>query len=150
MDASSESVECSRDQLYKIGLPGKSIFGDYLQENRTSRRPFLLLRISFPGRPLFIQFIPDPLSGALLTVADRTEWSEPRADPPIMKLESIEFLLIWLLFLLRPPLPPSRLQFGRSFYGLSFGLKNGLRFHSDSWTSLNYSFSESILILGRV
>ena len=24
----------------------------------TSRRPFLLLRISFPGRPFFIQFIP--------------------------------------------------------------------------------------------
>ena len=25
-----------RDQLYKIGLPGKSILGDYFQENRTS------------------------------------------------------------------------------------------------------------------
>ena len=23
-----------------------------------SRRPFLLLRISFPGRPIFIQFVP--------------------------------------------------------------------------------------------
>ena len=42
----------------KIGLPGKSILGDYVQENGTSRRPFLLLRISFPGRPIFIQFIP--------------------------------------------------------------------------------------------
>ena len=42
----------------KIGLPGKSIFRDYFQENRTSVRPFLLLRISFPGRPIFILFIP--------------------------------------------------------------------------------------------
>ena len=46
-------------QLYKIGLPGKSILGDYFEENKTSRSPFLLLRISFPGRPIFIQFIPD-------------------------------------------------------------------------------------------
>ena len=35
------AVEPRRDQLYKIGLPGKSILGDYFQENRTSRRPFL-------------------------------------------------------------------------------------------------------------
>ena len=42
----------------KIGLPGKSILVDYFQENRTSRRPFLLLRIGFPKRPIFIQFIP--------------------------------------------------------------------------------------------
>ena len=34
-----------REQLYKIGLPGKSILGYYFQENGTSRRPFLLLRI---------------------------------------------------------------------------------------------------------
>ena len=40
----------------KIGLPGKSILRHYFQENRTSGRPFLLL--SFPGRPIFIQFIP--------------------------------------------------------------------------------------------
>ena len=46
------------DNCLKIGLPGKSILGYYFQENRTSRRPFLLLRISFPGRPIFIQFIP--------------------------------------------------------------------------------------------
>ena len=45
-------------QLYKIGLPLKSILRDYFQENRTSQRPFLLLRISFPGRPIFRQFIP--------------------------------------------------------------------------------------------
>ena len=34
----------------KIGLPGKLILRYYSQENRTSRRPFLLLRIGFPGR----------------------------------------------------------------------------------------------------
>ena len=45
--------------MFKIGLPGKSILRDYYQENMTSRRPFLSLRISFPGRPIFIQFIPD-------------------------------------------------------------------------------------------
>ena len=38
-----------------IGTP---ILGDYFQENRTSWRPFLLLRISFPGRPIFIQLVP--------------------------------------------------------------------------------------------
>ena len=42
----------------KIGLPGKFILSDYLQENRTFRRPFPLLRISFPGRPIFIQLPP--------------------------------------------------------------------------------------------
>ena len=46
-----------RDQLYEIGLPGKLILGDYFQENRTSRRPFLLPRISFSGRPIFIQLV---------------------------------------------------------------------------------------------
>ena len=45
--------------MYKIGLPGKSILEDYFQENMTSRKPFLLLRISFPGRPIFIQLPPD-------------------------------------------------------------------------------------------
>ena len=44
--------------MYKNRLPGKLILRDYFQENRTSRRPFLLLRISFPGRPIFIQFVP--------------------------------------------------------------------------------------------
>ena len=42
----------------KIGLPGKSILRDYFQEKRTSRRPFLFLRISFPGKPISIQFVP--------------------------------------------------------------------------------------------
>ena len=44
----------------KIGLPRRSILRDYFQENRTSRRPLLLLRISFPGRPIFIQLVPGP------------------------------------------------------------------------------------------
>ena len=47
----------ARYQLYTIGLPGKSILGDY-KENMTAQRPFLLLRISFPGRPIFIQLPP--------------------------------------------------------------------------------------------
>ena len=55
--------EVSGGNCIKIALPGKLILGYYYmyQENRTSRRPFLLLRISFPGRPIFIQFIPDLL-----------------------------------------------------------------------------------------
>ena len=48
----------------KIGLPGKLILRDYFQENR---RPFLLLRISFPGRAIFIQFIPAAMAADLLT-----------------------------------------------------------------------------------
>ena len=42
----------------KMGLPGKSILGDYFQENMNSQRPFLSWRISFPGRPIFIQLPP--------------------------------------------------------------------------------------------
>ena len=42
----------------KIGLPGKLILGDYFEENMTSQRPFLFLRISFQGRPIFIQLPP--------------------------------------------------------------------------------------------
>ena len=34
------------------------ILEDYFQENMSSRRPSLLLKISFPGRPIFIQFVP--------------------------------------------------------------------------------------------
>ena len=63
--ARHEEDEADRDDdsapgtnCIKIGLPGKSILGDYFQENRTSRRPFLLLRISFPGRPISIQLPP--------------------------------------------------------------------------------------------
>ena len=41
-EAVAQSTTVTRDQLYKIGLPGKSILGDCLQENRTSRRPFPL------------------------------------------------------------------------------------------------------------
>ena len=41
-----------------MGLPGKLILRDFFQENETSRRPFLLLGISFPKRPIFIQLPP--------------------------------------------------------------------------------------------
>ena len=57
---SSPGADC-----IKIGLPGKFILRDYFQENRTSGRTFLLLRISFTGRPIFIQFVPG------VPVADR-------------------------------------------------------------------------------
>ena len=42
------SSTSSGGNCIKIGLPGKWILGDYFQENMTSPRPFLLLRISFP------------------------------------------------------------------------------------------------------
>ena len=42
----------------KMGLLGKLILRDYFQESRTSQRPILLLKICFPGRPIFIQFVP--------------------------------------------------------------------------------------------
>ena len=50
----------------KIGLPGKPILRDYFQENKTSQRPFLLLRINFPGRPIFLQLPPDYGSGTII------------------------------------------------------------------------------------
>ena len=59
-----------------IGLPGKSILRDYFQEKWTSRRPFLLLRIHFPGRPIFIQFIPAE-EEPLLAVDDTVEREPP-------------------------------------------------------------------------
>ena len=59
----------ARDQLNKIGLPGKSILGDYFQENVISQRPFLLLRISFPGRPIFIQLPPALFPGCLYSMS---------------------------------------------------------------------------------
>ena len=66
-----------RDQLYKIGLPGKLILGDYFQENRTSREPFLLLRISFPGSQIFIQLPPEPGSPASWTASPREKARRP-------------------------------------------------------------------------
>ena len=63
-------MECDYDQAMmsgmnciKIGLPGKLILGDYFQEIMTSRRPLLLLRISFPGKLILIQLPPDDHSG---------------------------------------------------------------------------------------
>ena len=49
MDAEERT---SGDNCIKIGPPGKSILRDYFQENRSTRRPFLLLRISFPRSPI--------------------------------------------------------------------------------------------------
>ena len=51
----------------KWSLGGEKVFNkdlfEVLNENRfyrtALRRPFLLLRISFPGRPNFIQLVPD-------------------------------------------------------------------------------------------
>ena len=41
----AEVDELPVDNCIKIGLPGKSILREYFPENRTSRSPFLLLRI---------------------------------------------------------------------------------------------------------
>ena len=60
----------TKGNCIKIGLPGKSILRDYFQENGTSWRPFLLLRTTLSGRPIFIQFIPGaacPPSGTWTT-----------------------------------------------------------------------------------
>ena len=70
----------------KLCLPGKSILGDYYQENRTSRRPFLLLRISFPGSPIFIQ-LP---SRALYSAND----VKPHQSQSFQTLEEISSILI--------------------------------------------------------
>ena len=48
----------TREKLYKTCLPGKSVPKHYFQSEMTFRRPCLSLRISFPGRPIFIQFVP--------------------------------------------------------------------------------------------
>ena len=55
LELAADLVDRPAGNCIKIGLPGKSILGDYFQEKRTSRRPLLLLRISFPARPIFIQ-----------------------------------------------------------------------------------------------
>ena len=66
----AERLQVPEGNCIKIGLPGKLIPRDYFQENRTSRRPFPLLRISFPGRPIFIQLVPVVLEEDLVRVAD--------------------------------------------------------------------------------
>ena len=77
--SSSPGMNC-----IKIGLPGKSILWDYFQENRTSQRPFLLLRISFPGRPFFIQFIPALFrSGTQFAPSLRAELATNLSTDPI-------------------------------------------------------------------
>ena len=55
-------LENSGMNCIKIGLPGKSILGDYFQENMTSRSPFLLLTICFPRKTYFY------------TIASRPDW----------------------------------------------------------------------------
>ena len=60
----------SRDQLYKVGLPGKSILWDCFQENMTSQRPFLFLRISFPGRPILYNCLQVDLDSPWITLVD--------------------------------------------------------------------------------
>ena len=57
----------------KIDLSGKSILVEYFQEIRTSRRPFLLLRISFPARPIFIQLPPGHERGQLSVLLFRRD-----------------------------------------------------------------------------
>ena len=70
----------------KIGLPRKSILRDYFQENMTSQRHFLLLRIRFPGRPISILFVPDGLVHVHLLA---------RAEPL-----AVEMFTIWNLFIM--------------------------------------------------
>ena len=74
----SETAPSSRGagtNCIKIGLPGKSILRDYFQENMTSRRPFLLLRLNFPGIPIFNQLPPDQ-TGSAPQSPRRFVWSE--------------------------------------------------------------------------
>ena len=68
----------------KIGLPGKSTPRDYFQESWTSRRPFLFLRISFPGRPIFIQLPPGCPAGSKTGGSKATRTCERKSgDGPI-------------------------------------------------------------------
>ena len=84
VDISHLLVCFNRDQLYKISLPGESILGDYFQEIRTSGRPFLLLRISFMGRPIFIQLPPAQQTFSSTCSAERSsgEWAADPAKSP--------------------------------------------------------------------
>ena len=92
--------EVSGGNCIKVCLPGKSILRDYFQENRISRQPFLLLRISFPGRPIFIQFIPGGHGGR--GVGSVVIWKTGRVPELI---ESLKLGNVWvfaqLIFTLR-------------------------------------------------
>ena len=46
----------------KIGLPGKIDSRRLFPREKDFQRPFLLVRIRFPGRPIFIQLVPVKLS----------------------------------------------------------------------------------------
>ena len=58
----------------------------YFQESRTSRRHFLLLRISFPGKPIFMQFVPassrSATSSRWADSAWQTCWAPTGPAPP--------------------------------------------------------------------
>ena len=60
----SVSAEYSVRIFGRILCRNRVSVGYYFLENWTSRRPFLLLRISFPGRPIFIQIVPELLAVA--------------------------------------------------------------------------------------
>ena len=64
------------------------ILGDCFQEKRTSGRPFLLLRMSFPQRPIFMQLVPGGLGAVVGRVVEPLHAHAPAlaaaasADPP--------------------------------------------------------------------
>ena len=65
----------------KIGLPGKSILRDYFNENRTSQRPFLSLRISFPPNTYFYTIASSlPIVGPLLGGGDGASSSNSNSN----------------------------------------------------------------------
>ena len=81
--AEADQSNRSGGNCIKIGLPGKSILRDYFQENGTSRRHFLLLRISFPGRPIFIQLPPDLRRERAVGALDHARPHLGRVPPPL-------------------------------------------------------------------
>ena len=87
------AVSRSGSNCIKIGLPVKSILRDYFQENRTSGRPFLLLRISVQGSAIFIQLIPVLPANAstILAWASWASWSLSSSKRYILSL-SADFL----------------------------------------------------------
>ena len=66
-------------ELYKNRSSRKIDSPRLFQEHRTSRRRFLLQRISFAGRPILIQFVP-VRSGAVR----RPRHTSPNSPPPMM------------------------------------------------------------------
>ena len=84
----------------KLGLPGKSILGDYFQENGTSRRPLLLLRISFPRRPIFITIAPrvlKKLSGG--PKRNKVASDQKKKEERICRYDNYAFIIFNALFI---------------------------------------------------